>query len=175
MSKNLSSLEGGLNTSAGTLNSQEEFKKDSSHHPQDEKSKKKEIKINMDNMSGGKSALGLDVSVASLLAYIPICFVGLIVSIIIIVTDKTNKMARFHAFQSILLHAIFVILYLVVMFVAVASAASNSGMLGLLTTLLYIVWLVGILGLCIFAMIKAYQGTMFKYPVIGDMADKWSN
>lgn len=129
----------------------------------------------MDNMSGGKSALGLDVNVASLLAYIPVCLVGLIVSIIIIATDKTNKVARFHAFQSILVHAFFIVFYVVVMIVAGMSVASNSTMLGLLTTLLYIVWIVGLLGVCIFLMVKAYSGSIFKLPVIGDMADKWSN
>ena len=56
----------------------------------------------MDN-SSGKSALGLDANVAALLAYLPICAVNLIMSIIIIATDKTNKLARFHAFQSLLL------------------------------------------------------------------------
>jgi|GEM_PF-613595 uncharacterized membrane protein len=136
---------------------------------------KGEIRISMDNMSGGKSALGLDVNVASLLAYIPFCLVGLIVSIIILVTDKTNKVARFHAFQSILIHAVFVVLYIVVMVVAGMGAAMNSTMLGLLTMLLYVGWIVGLLGLCIFAMVKAYGGNIFKYPVIGDMADKWSN
>ena len=129
----------------------------------------------MQNMSGGKSALGLDVNVASLLSYIPLCFVGIIVSIIILVTDKANKVARFHAFQSLLLHAVFVLLYIVVMVLGVMSAATNSGIQGMLTGLLYIVWIVGLLGLCILAMVKAYSGDLFKYPVIGDMADKWSN
>ncbi len=126
-------------------------------------------------MSGGKSALGLDVNVASLLAYIPVCLVGLIVSIIILVTDKTNKVARFNAFQSILVHAVFIVLYVVVMIFGVMSAAANSTMLGLLTMLLYVGWIVGLLGICIFLMVKAYSGSIFKLPVIGDMADKWSN
>jgi len=129
----------------------------------------------MDNMSGGKSALGLDVNVASLLAYIPLCLVGLIVSIIILVTDKTNKLARFHAFQSILIHGLFVVLYIVVMVFGVMSAATNSAVIGMLTMLLYVAWIVGLLGICIFLMVKAYSGSMFKLPVIGDMADKWSN
>ncbi len=129
----------------------------------------------MDNMSGGKSALGLDVNVASLLAYIPLCLVGLIVSIIILVTDKTNKAARFNAFQSILVHAVFVVLYVVVMIFGVMSAAANSTMLGMLTMLLYVGWIVGLLGVCVFLMIKAYSGGIFKLPVIGDLADKWSN
>lgn len=119
--------------------------------------------------------MGLDVNVASLLAYIPLCLVGLIISIIIIVTDKTNKSARFHAFQSLLVHGAFIVLYVVVMIVGIMSAAANSTMLALLTTLLYVVWLLGLLGICIFLMVKAYGGSMFKLPVIGDMADKWSN
>jgi uncharacterized membrane protein len=129
----------------------------------------------MDNMSGGKSALGLDVNVASLLAYIPVCLIGLVVSIIILVTDKTNKIVRFHAFQSILIHAAFIVFYVVLMIVGIMSAAANSTMLALLTTLLYVAWLVGLLGVCIFLMVKAYGGSMFKLPVIGDMADKWSS
>jgi uncharacterized membrane protein len=129
----------------------------------------------MNNMSGGKSALGLDVNVASLLAYIPLCLVGLVVSIIILVTDKTNKVARFHAFQSILVHVVFVLLYVVVMIFGVMSAATNSAAIGMLTMLLYVAWIFGLLGLCIFLMIKAYGGSMFKLPFIGDMADKWSN
>jgi uncharacterized membrane protein len=32
-----------------------------------------------------------------------------------------------------------------------------------------------VLGLSIFMAIKAYQGNLFKLPVIGDLADKWSN
>lgn len=129
----------------------------------------------MNNMSGGKSALGLDVNVASLLAYIPLCLVGLVVSIIILVTDKTNKVARFHAFQSILVHVVFVLLYVVVMVFGVMSAATNSAAVGMLTMVLYVGWIFGLLGLCIFLMIKAYGGSMFKLPFIGDMADKWSN
>jgi len=39
-----------------------------------------------------------------------------------------------------------------------------NGLFGLLIT-----------GLCIFLAMKAYQGDMFKLPVIGDLADKWSN
>ncbi len=63
----------------------------------------KEINSHMENPSDGKSALGLDPNVAAGLAYIPVCAVNLIMSIIIIATDKTNKLARFHAFQSLLL------------------------------------------------------------------------
>ena len=127
----------------------------------------------MDN--SGKSALGLDPNVAAGLAYIPVCAVGLIMSIIILVTDKTNKLARFHAFQSLLLMAASIVLYVIVMVVGFAAAAANSSLLGMLAGLLYFVVLLAILAAVIFCCIKAFTGQIFKLPVIGDMADKWSN
>ena len=59
----------------------------------------------MQNMSPGKSALGLDANVVAGLCYVPLCYLNLILSIITLVTDKTNKLARFHAFQSLFLTA----------------------------------------------------------------------
>jgi len=124
---------------------------------------------------GGKSALGLDANVAAMLAYLPICLVGIVVSIIIIVTDKTNKLARFHAFQSLLLMAIAVVVYFVLGIFMGVAAAANSSAIVLLSSLLYFVVLIGLLGVVILCMVKAYQGQHFKLPVIGDLADKWSN
>src|SRR5215204_4540010 len=131
----------------------------------------------MDNMSGGKTALGLDANVGSLICYIGnfVCALGLIYSIIVLVTDKTNKLARFHAFQSILLSAAGLVLYLAAMFIAIAAVATNSTILSLLVTLLYVVCGIGLLIAIVLCSIKAFQGEMFKLPVIGDMADKWSN
>jgi hypothetical protein len=46
----------------------------------------------MQNMSGGKTALGLDENVGGAISYINICLpIGLIYSIIVLVTEKTNK------------------------------------------------------------------------------------
>lgn len=129
----------------------------------------------MDNMSGGKSALGLDANVAALLACIPICAIGLIVSIIILVTDKTNKLPRFYAFQSLLLHGAFIVLYFVAVIVIGMAAAANVGILAMLGSLLWFVVIIGFLILCVICCIKAFQGSIFKVPVLGDMADKWSN
>ena len=124
---------------------------------------------------GSKSALGLDANVASLLAYIPLCLIGLIMSIIIVVTDKTNKLARFHAFQSILVHVIFILLYVVLMVVAVGAAAAGSTALSLLTTLLYIGGFLAFWAYASSAWSKPFRDHMLKLPVIGNMADSWSN
>src|ERR1043166_1152961 len=123
----------------------------------------------MDN--SGKSALGLDPNVAAGLAYLPICFIGLIVSIIIIATDKTNKFARFAAFQSLLLHALIIVGYILTMIVAVAGAAANSSILSLFGLL---VWLVAIIVPFVGAVIgciMGFMGKQLKLPVIGGMAD----
>lgn len=55
------------------------------------------------------------------------------------------------------------------------AVAARSGILSSLGGLIYI-----IVGLAVFvgmviAAIKAFQGEIFKLPVIGDLADKWSN
>ncbi len=124
----------------------------------------------------GKTALGLDANVGSLLCYLPVCAISLIYSIIVIVTDKTNKAVRFHAFQSLLLTAAYIVALVAVVAVGgVLVAATGSNMLGVLVSLLYFVVIVGFLGLMVFGMIKGYQGGDYKLPVIGDMADKWSN
>ena len=67
----------------------------------------------------GKSAFGLDPNVAAGLAYVPVCLCHLIFSIVILATDKTNKLARFHAVQSLLISACMLGGY-IVMFVLVS-------------------------------------------------------
>ena len=127
----------------------------------------------------GKSALGLDANVAAGLCYLPICGISLIMSIIILVTDKTNKLPRFHAFQSLLLLASTIPL-VIVYAVGFGMALAIDAMIGF-PLFMIIVWLIMVvLGLAIFvfliiALIKAFQGQIYKIPVIGNMADNWSN
>jgi len=128
----------------------------------------------MQNMSGGKTALGLDTNVGAMLTYLPICGVNLIYSIIVLVTEKDNKLVRFHAFQSLLILGALIVGCVGVTIVSVILAfvsSTLSVMFGL------VVWLVvlGVIGVMIFMCVKAYSGAQFKLPVIGDMAEKWAN
>jgi uncharacterized membrane protein len=130
----------------------------------------------MQNMSGGKTALGLDANVGAMLTYLPVCGISLIYSIIVLVTDKDNKTVRFHAFQSLLLMAAcFVVVFAIVLVGGVLVGITGSGILGTLVFLLYCG--VGLLFLiaAIMGCIKAFGGQPFKLPVIGDMAEKWAN
>ena len=131
-------------------------------------------------MDTGKSALGLDGNVAAALGY-PIG----IIAIICLIMEKENRFVKFHALQSILLHVTAVVVMIaiwiigvVIMFAGFAAAtATNTGALGGLAGMLFgLIWLVFIVlyivGL-IMSAVKAYQGNMFKLPIIGGMADKW--
>jgi len=130
----------------------------------------------MQNMSGGKTALGLDTNVGSMLCYMPLCAVSLIYSIIVLATERDNKMMRFHAFQSLLLTGVYFVGILVVSFIGgMIAGITGSGLLGTLFSLLSIFIVIAFLAAMIYGCVKAYQGQMFKLPVVGDMAEKWSN
>jgi uncharacterized membrane protein len=130
----------------------------------------------MQNMNG-KTALGLDANVGALICYLGnlVCALGLIYSIIVLVTDKTNKLPRFHAFQSILLSVVGIIIGIGIQIVNFAALAARSTILSLVISLVALVFGLGMLIAVIFAAIKAYQGQIYKLPIIGDMADKWSS
>lgn len=116
-----------------------------------------------------KTALGMDAKIASALGY-PI---GLI-SIIMIIIEKENRFARFHALQSLLLHVAWVVIFIVVGVVfGIMTAISST--LGLLGIILYPLLMLAYFGALIFCAYKAYQGEPFKLPVIGDMAEKFAS
>src|SRR5262245_30712474 len=127
----------------------------------------------------GKSTFDLDANLVALFCYLGnvVCALGLILSIITVIQDKTNKLARFHAFQSIFTSVaslvIFIPLY-VVMFIGVFIDAKLgfpiiSGLVGLLMCVLGL----GLLVFTIIAAIKGFQGQIYKIPLIGNFAEKY--
>jgi uncharacterized membrane protein len=129
-------------------------------------------------MQNGKTALGLDNNVGALICYLGnfICLFGLIYSIIVLVTDKSNKLPRFHAMQSIILLVLYIVGLMIVGLVGgTIVGITGSGILGSLVFLLYGLVVLAFLGAMIYSAIQGFQGQVFKLPVIGDMADKWSN
>jgi len=132
--------------------------------------------------NSGKSVFGLEPNVAAGLAYIPVLFCHLIVSIGILATDRSNKLPRFHAIQSLMLSASVlvggVIFFIFSFVIIIFSAAADVPALSLLAFAAYFVFLLYVLlvavGLII-GCIKAFQGQIFRLPIIGSLADKWSN
>jgi uncharacterized membrane protein len=120
-------------------------------------------------MQNQKSALGLDGNVTALIGY-PIGIVALIMLFI----EKDNKFVRFHAIQSLLFWAAYIVVFIGLGLIT-GILAVISGTLATLFSLLYFLAFLACMAAIIFLAFKAYQGEMFKLPVIGAMADKWSN
>ncbi|MEP7220484.1 MAG: DUF4870 domain-containing protein [Bacteroidota bacterium] len=101
----------------------------------------------------GKTSLGLDENVAGLL-----CYLGLI-GLIFYFIEKDSKFVKFHGLQSTFLWVPIFVLYIVIGFIPILG---------------WFAWILQILGLVlsIIGMMKAYKGERYKFPVIGDMAEK---
>ena len=133
--------------------------------------------------SNGKTALGLDTGIGVLICYfgnlacgLPL---GLIYSILVVVQDKTNKVARFHAFQVLfLLVAGFIIGIPLGIIFFIGGFVDTAIGLPVITGLLCLVMLavsLAFLYFYIMAAIKGYGGEIYKIPVIGNFAEKYSN
>ncbi len=121
-----------------------------------------------------KSAIGLDSNVAAALGYV-IGVLGLINFII----DKENRFVRFHGIQSILysvgISVVFTVIWVVLLVLAFVLAMV-SDVLGvlmwILNVLFFLAFFLAMFGGLIYAAYKAYQGQMFKLPIIGNFAEK---
>lgn len=111
-----------------------------------------------------KTAMGMEGNLASALGY-PIG----IIALVLVIIEKENRFARFHALQSLLLHVAWVAVFIVVgIFFAILTAISDF--LGILGMIFFPILLLVYLASLLFCAYKAYQGEMFKLPVVGDIS-----
>ena len=103
-----------------------------------------------------KTSSGMTQNVAGLLCYVA----GWITGLIFFLIEKENRFVRFHAMQSIITFGGLTVLFFVVGMIPFVNLALVP-ILGLVQLVLWIV-----------LMVKAYQGVLFKLPVIGDIAEK---
>jgi uncharacterized membrane protein len=125
---------------------------------------------------GGKSSLGLDEGLAAMLCYLTMfcCGLGIIVSLVFFLTEKTNRFVRFHALQGLLYGALWIVVGILFGILGAALQAADMGILNIgLLAVRAVVGLVLIVFLII-AAIKAYQRQMYKLPLIGDLAENMS-
>jgi len=106
-----------------------------------------------------KTSTGLEENVAGLLCYV----VGWVSGLIFILLENENKFVRFHAMQSIIVFGFFSAMGIVFGWIPGFSLFIWP----LVGALSFVLWIV--------LMVKAYQGVMFKLPVTGDLAEKWSS
>ncbi len=119
---------------------------------------------------GGKTGLGLDSNVAAMLCYLGniVCCVGLVLAIILMVTEKENRFVRFHAMQSILLFVAGIVVSIVFAVLGAIMTAAHMELVAI--GLRVVVWL-AFLVIWILVGIRAYKGEWYKLPTIGDTAE----
>src|SRR6267142_4105431 len=132
---------------------------------------------------GGKTSfLNLDSNVAAMLCYILnfVCCLGLVLSIILVITEKENRFVKFHAVQSLFLAALQIAVGLVIGILGlILSLALNTFDMAWLAWILILglrfILLFVFLALWILGGIKAYGGQWYKLPIIGEFAWKSVN
>ena len=112
----------------------------------------------MDQNDTSKSSTGMQPNVAGLLCYL----VGFVTGIVFIIIEKENKFVRFHAMQSIIVFGGLFVLQIILGFIPIIGWAIGL-LLGIASLILWIL-----------LMVKAYNGEMYKLPVVGDMAEQKS-
>jgi len=103
-----------------------------------------------------KTSTGMNQNVAGLLCYLA----GWITGLIFFLIEKENRFVRFHAMQSIITFGSLTVIFMILGFIPFVGWM----LMPILAILQLILWVV--------LMVKAYQGQLFKLPMIGDMAEK---
>lgn len=132
---------------------------------------------------GGKTSfMNLDSNLGAMLCYILnfVCCLGLVLSIIFLVTEKENRFVKFHAVQSLFLAALQIAVGIVIGILGlVLSLGLNAFDLAWLAWILILglrfILLLIFLAFWIMGGIKAYGGQWYKLPIIGEFAWKTVN
>lgn len=103
-----------------------------------------------------KTSMGLEENIAGVLCYV----LGWLTGIVFLVLERENKFVRFHAIQSIATFLSLSVIGLLISWIPFIGWVTSQ-LIGILSL---IVWLI--------LMFKAYQGEMYKLPVVGDFAEK---
>ena len=112
-----------------------------------------------------KSSTGMDPKIAVLVAHCGFLVgAGWLSGLIIYLIEKENKFVKFHAMQSIVIGVAEVILYIVASLLTLIIVGAFC---------FPVIW-VAALVIRIIIIMKANQGEYYKFPWLGDMADKWT-
>jgi uncharacterized membrane protein len=106
---------------------------------------------------GGKTDTNIQPNLAGLLCYL----LGWITGLIFLIIENKNQFVRFHALQSILTFGAITVVEIVLVWIP------GGWIIG------YIIWALAFV-LWVVLMYEAYQGKMFKLPVVGDIAERQS-
>src|SRR5260370_4736431 len=124
---------------------------------------------------GGKTSVGMDANLASMLCYLTMlcCGLGIIISLVFFIIEKTNRLLRFHAMQALLFGGVWIVVGIAfkilttVVDIAVGDTVGFMAFWGLLLVRVFVALV--LLVFLILAAIKAYSGQYYKLPVIGNI------
>lgn len=103
-----------------------------------------------------KTSTGIQENVEGLLCYL----FGWITGLIFFLIEKDSKFVRFHAMQSIAVSVVLMVIYFILGVIPIIGWI----IMPIVGIAAFIIW--------ILLLVKAYQGKLFKLPVIGDFAAK---
>ena len=104
-----------------------------------------------------KTSTGLDENVAGLLCYV----LGWISGLVFLLIEPENKFVRYHALQSIVVFGALTVILIIVGWIPFLGQVLAA----IVCIIMVVMWII--------LMIKAYQGTRFKAPWAGNLAEKW--
>src|SRR5258708_25273442 len=124
---------------------------------------------------GGKTGVGMDANLASMLCYLTMicCGLGIIISLVFFLMEKTNRLLRFHAMQALLFGGVWIVIGVAFRILSVLLSICDLDLGLFIFWGLLLVRILVALFLLIFlilAAIKAYQGQYYKLPIIGGIA-----
>ena len=103
-----------------------------------------------------KTSTGLSENVAGLLCYV----LGWVSGIVFLLIEPENKFVRFHAIQSIYVFGTLTVAGIILGWIPFIGIVFSW----IISIVTFILWVV--------LMVKAYQGTMYKLPWAGSIAEK---
>ncbi len=128
------------------------------------------------NAPGGQASIGMDANLASMLCYLTMicCGLGIVISLVFFLIEKTSRLLRFHAMQALLYGGVWIVVGIVFRILSMVADIALGDTLGVLVVFgwLAVRLLVALVQLAflIIAAIKAYQGQYYKLPILGNIA-----
>lgn len=109
-----------------------------------------------------KTSTGIQENLSCLLCYLFTWITGLIFFLV----EKENKTVRYHAVQSIMIGVCLIVVNIVTSILRIVPILGGiiAVVVGLATFALYI-----------YLIVTAYRGTMIKFPIISEQAEKFVN
>src|ERR1041385_5139469 len=115
------------------------------------------------NAPGGRASIGMDANLASMLCYLTMicCGLGIILSPVFFLMEKTSRLLRFHAMQALMYGGVWIVvgiafrILMMLVSVALGDTLGFFGFWGLLLVRLLVALV--LLVFLVLAAIKAYQ------------------